>query len=225
MRRGYLGQIYQPTVPMGPVTQLTTETSPSNENQEGKTWSWNPNQNRFDLRFPKITFGPGALDSSTGNIALTNNTWVKVTSGVPADGIGFRAGLVGYLPKGRWICWGQVAIATPTTGITYYARVRQGTTETDPTNQPRIMIGADVTVGGGIGWSPTTANLPFSLPFMATDIQCSTDPNYATEVWVEVYAENAASGAGSALASSGQAANATISLLLFQRQDGLHGSS
>lgn len=216
-----------PTRPRAQIVEpeiLIVEGSPSNENQEGKVWGWNPNTQRMELRHPKIFFGPGALDASTGNIALSNNAWVGLYSGVPADGIGFRAGLVGYVPKGRYGVFGHVAISTAATTAVHYVRVRQGTTETNPANQPRIMVGAPVTVGGGVGVSPATANIPFSIPFSSSDMLVDVQLDWAAEIWVEVYAENIGANASTALASTGQAVNSTISKLTFIRWDGLHGT-
>lgn len=201
------------------------EGSPSNENQEGKVWGWNPNTQRMELRHPKILFGPGALDASTGNISLTNNAWVALYSGIPGDGIGFRAGLVGYVPKGRYGVFGHIAIATAATSAVHYARVMQGTTEANPATQPRIMSGAAVVVGGGLATSPGVANVPFSIPFSSSDMLVDVPRDWAAEIWVEVYAENIGANASSALASSGQGINSTISKCTFIRWDGLHGTS
>jgi hypothetical protein len=111
--------------------------SPANENQEGKTYSWVPSLRRFVLRHPKIMFGPMALDNVTGNFALTNNTWVPLYIGIPGDGIGFRYGMVAYVPKGRFNVRGQICIATPSSNTTYHVRVRQGNSELNPGTQPR----------------------------------------------------------------------------------------
>lgn len=204
---------------------LIVEGFPSGENQEGRVWGWNPNTGRPELRHPKIFFGPMALDASTGNISLTTNTWVPLYGAVDADG--FRPGMVAYVPRGRYGLFGKVAIATTSTGKTYYVRVRQGTTEDDPVNQAKIAIGNPVTVGGGIGISPAVASAPFSIPFLAPDIQYAGDPFHADEIWVEVYAENTGSapGAGAAISTSGQAAQATISSGVLIRWDGQHGTS
>jgi len=205
---------------------LMKEPLPSGENHEGWVESWNPNTQRKELRPPHIVCGAGALDASTGNIALTNNAWVALYTAIPGDGLGMRGGLVGYLPKGRWKLTGRVTIATPTAGVEYHVRIRQGTTESNPVTQPKIIGGNPITlVGGGLNTSHSTANKPFEIHFHCSDIQCDMAWGYANEVWVEVYAENAASGAGAALASHTQSGNGTISQCTFMKKDGLYGTS
>lgn len=200
------------------------EISPSNENQEGKVWEWNPNRQRMEFRHPKILFGAGALDASTGNISLTNNTWVALYTAVPGDGIGFRSGMVGYLPKGRYGCWGEVAISNVDANITMHVRIRQGITEANPTTQPRIIGGAPITlVGGGTQTGYATANSIFTIPFSVTDIQCNMKPGYANEVWVEVYATGIV-GASTAMSTSAQAGQGEMTHMTFIRWDGLFGT-
>lgn len=203
---------------------LRPEPFPSGENHEGWCPGWNPNTQRMELRPPKVVFGPGALDSSTGNIALATDTWTALYTAIPGDGIGMRGGMVGYLPKGRWSIRGQVCIATPSTNKAYRVRVRQGTTEAEPVTQPKIIGGNPITlVGGGATTCPGTANAIFTLPFSVTDIQCNMARDYANEVWVEVYADSTGADPGAALASTGASGNGEISHCTFIKWDGLYG--
>lgn len=198
--------------------------SPANENQEGKVWSWVPKFRGFRLRHPKQFFGPMALDTgTTGPIGLTNNTWVPLYSGIPGDGIGFRKGMVQYVPKGRYGMRGQILIATPSTSVTYHARVRQGNSEDNPGTQPRIAVGTAITVGGGCQASHPTASVPFTLIFEADDIQVGVAKDHAAEIWVEVYAESAGAGAGSALAAQTLSVTTTVTKGVIWRWDGLYG--
>lgn len=224
-RRIFPGSKSDRTSYLGGRRTTQFDPSPANENQEGKVYSYVPRLRGFALRHPKIFFGPGALDGSSGSISLTNNTWVPLYSGIPGDGIGFRSGMVQYPPKGRYGIFGHVAIATPTVNCSYKVRLQQGTTEINPVTQPRISSGSPVTVGGGIGVSPPVANIPFSIAFSASDIQFGGAFAHANEIWVEVYADTASSGAGAALNSTGVAAVGTISKLTIIRWDGLAGGT
>jgi hypothetical protein len=101
--------------------------------------------------------------------------------------------------------------------------VRQGNAELNPGTQPRIACGTPLTMGGGCQASPGVANIPFMIPFQASDIQVGVAQDHAAEIWVEVYAENATAGAGSALAANGISAVASISKGTITRMDGLYG--
>lgn len=203
-------------------TDLTPETSPSGENQEGKTWSWDPNNGgSWKIRHPKIFFGPMAMTTgTTGNLSIpVYPTWKILTTNVPFDGIGFRGGMSAYVPKGRYGIQGFVTVSSTASNNTFYIQVTQGLGETDPTNQPNIAIGTPIVVGEGTG-TATSANFVYSIPFEATDIQYAGAPNHACEILVQI---SAAASGGTALASSGP--TLITSRGRVQRWDGEYGTS
>lgn len=210
----------------GDPAKLTAHALPGGEildTRDGVHWAWSSTQGRYVQRVPKIAFGPSSLNSGTGNISLVNNTWVLLASGVPLDGLGERSGMVAYPQGSRGGIWGMVCVSMPTTSCAVYLRVMQGRTEDNPTNQPNIAIGTKVEVGGGMNSSPGVANVPYQIFFMAPDIQSYTADGHTAELAVEAYAENASSGAGAALSSTGIATPGFITQMLWVRWDGNDG--
>lgn len=165
---------------------------PSGDSPAGKFWGWNVDLQQFVLQVPEIAFGPAALDATTGPKTLPGNTDTQVYTGYPLDGIGFRSGLVQYIPAGRWTMDGIITIAGRT-GVTYEVLVWQGTTpSSDTVNRPKIISDSKVKVGGGIGVSNLPDYAPLEIPFTAYDIQFyPADIEMAAEISVSVYPKTA----------------------------------
>jgi hypothetical protein len=194
----------------------TPETMPSGENQEGKVFSWNPNSGLMELRHPKLFFGPMALTSVTGNMAISTS-WTTLALAVPNDGIGQRGGMTAYPPKGRYGICGFVGVASSIDNLTIHLRVMQGTSESNPA-QPNIAVGNPVVVGEGVGTIPK-ANYAYQVYFEATDIQYGGAPNHACEILVQACGDYAG---GVALGSSGVTNIASRGRI--QRWDGEFGT-
>lgn len=202
------------------------ENFPSGENQEGKTFSWNPNSQLYELRHTKVCFGPMAItagpNGNGGNYPLGQYIpgqpipWTRLIS--PLDFQAFHGDMVGYLPKGRWGAKAQVAVAAPVDDVTFYMRIMQGTVEAD-VNRPNMAFGSPVLVGEGVGTSGK-ANRAFMIHGIATDIQFGGGPGKACEVVVEMCAT--APGCV-ALATTGPIVMASRGE--FIRWDGLYGVS
>lgn len=203
---------------------LSAEPFPSGETHDGWVQQWSHRHQGVVLGPPQTSIGPAALDTSIGNIPLVPDVWTPMVGPVPQDGIGMRAGLVGYLPRGHWSVDGLIGFSSETPHSTMLIRVLQGRHANNPA-QPNIAVGEPVWVGGGGGNAGLIPNRPFFAAFTAPSIQVISPPGHACEVWVEAMPIGAELGkihaALADLGPNGPVPTGRLSMLTFKRRDGL----
>jgi hypothetical protein len=114
------------------------------DGRDGYGYQWDSFSGRMELRPPKILYGPGAY---TSNTVITQNAWTGLYGGVGANG--FRTGLTAYVPRGNYMGFGQIALASgPTANSTYTVRVLTGTCLQAAGAQQGILIVPQIGTNG-----------------------------------------------------------------------------
>lgn len=148
--RGWRDILTPQQCPNGTLAALNT----CGDGRDGFVWGWDSFSSKMELRPPKILYGPGAVTSSG---VLTQNAWNNLYGSVGSSG--FRGGLTAYIPRGNYMGFGQVAVASGTvSSSTYTVRVLMGSCLQVSGSQQGILIIPQIATNAGTTTSSNVLN-------------------------------------------------------------------